>query len=80
MKPRIPALAPLTHIFLSLDLMESSGLNDEIHSYLKTIRENTERLQSLIMCYSMECIKSDLIYCSTNQSSSFLRSKVSDGS
>jgi nitrogen-specific signal transduction histidine kinase len=42
------AVAPLTHIFLSLDLLETSEMNEEIRPYLNIIRENTERLQSLL--------------------------------
>jgi signal transduction histidine kinase len=42
------ATAPLTHIFLSLDLMESNHHDDETRRYLAIIRQNTERLQRLI--------------------------------
>ena len=42
------AIAPLTHIFLSLDLLESSVTNEEVRSYLAIIRQNAERLQSLL--------------------------------
>lgn len=42
------AVAPLTHILLSLDLLEAGELNDEYRSYLAIIRNNAERLQTLI--------------------------------
>lgn len=42
------AVAPLTHIFLSLDLLETSVTNEEIRSYLAIIRQNAVRLQTLI--------------------------------
>jgi hypothetical protein len=42
------AIAPLTHIFLSLDLLEAGPMNDEYRSYLAIIRNNAERLQMLI--------------------------------
>jgi hypothetical protein len=47
---RREAAAPFTHIFLSLDLLESGHQNDENRSYLTIIRKNTERLQRLIQC------------------------------
>jgi hypothetical protein len=42
------AVAPFTHIFLSLDLLETGNLNSEHRSYLAIIRHNAERLQKLI--------------------------------
>ncbi len=48
------AIAPLTHIFLSLDLLESGTLNEEYRSYLAIIRKNAERLQMLITHSSPE--------------------------
>jgi hypothetical protein len=42
------ANAPLAHIFLSLDLLETSSHNEDIKTYLSIIRQNTERLQHLI--------------------------------
>ena len=42
------AVAPLTHIFLSLDLLETCAMDEENRSYLAIIRKNIERLQSLI--------------------------------
>jgi hypothetical protein len=42
------AIAPFTHIFLSLDLLENEMMNDECRSYLAIIRQNTERLKNLI--------------------------------
>jgi signal transduction histidine kinase len=42
------AIAPLTHIFLSLDLLESRMTTEEYRSYLTIIRRNAERLQVLI--------------------------------
>jgi hypothetical protein len=42
------AVAPFTHIFLSLDLMEAGTLNNEQRVYLAIIRQNTERLQKLV--------------------------------
>jgi hypothetical protein len=50
------AVAPLTHIFLSLDLLETSGMNEEIRSYLAIIRQNAERLQSLLQSSPSEKI------------------------
>jgi hypothetical protein len=42
------AVAPFTHIFLALDLLEID-LKDELsHSYLAIIRQNTEKLRQLI--------------------------------
>jgi hypothetical protein len=48
------AAAPFTHIFLSLDLLESNLQSDETRSYLDIIRKNTERLQRLIQCSASE--------------------------
>ena len=42
------AYAPLTHIFLSLDLLETNSYNEENKTYLSIIRQNAERLQKLI--------------------------------
>ncbi|HLA58865.1 MAG TPA: histidine kinase dimerization/phospho-acceptor domain-containing protein [Puia sp.] len=42
------ANAPLAHIFLSLDLLESNTHNEDNKTYLSIIRQNTERLQNLI--------------------------------
>lgn len=42
------AVAPFTHIFLSLDLLENELINDECRSYVAIIRKNTERLKKLI--------------------------------
>jgi hypothetical protein len=42
--------APFTHIFLSLDLLETVPMDPEGHSYLEIIRQNAERLQKLIQC------------------------------
>ncbi len=40
---------PLTHIFLSIQLLETFKLtNEEYQTYLTIIRQNTERLQQLI--------------------------------
>jgi signal transduction histidine kinase len=39
---------PLTHIFLSVQLMETFNDNEEYQTYLTIIRQNTERLQNLI--------------------------------
>jgi signal transduction histidine kinase len=49
-------VAPLTHIFLSLDLLEAGPMNDENRSYLTIIRQNTERLQLLIKRHTSEVI------------------------
>ena len=48
------AVAPFTHIFLSLELLEAGSLNEENRSYLNIIRKNTERLQSLIQLQQPE--------------------------
>jgi hypothetical protein len=45
---QIEANAPLTHILLSLDLLETSEMTNENRCYLAIIRQNIERLQSLI--------------------------------
>ncbi len=45
---RHEANAPLTHIFLSLDLLEMNSYNEENKTYLSIIRQNAERLQHLI--------------------------------
>ena len=50
------AVAPLTHIFLSLDLMEAGSLNEENRAYLTIIRQNAERLQLLIKHQPSEVI------------------------
>ncbi|HEY2650112.1 MAG TPA: histidine kinase dimerization/phospho-acceptor domain-containing protein [Puia sp.] len=42
------ANAPLAHILLSLDLLETNNHNEENKTYLTIIRHNTERLQNLI--------------------------------
>jgi nitrogen-specific signal transduction histidine kinase len=42
------ANAPLAHILLSLDLLETNSYNEENKTYLSIIRQNTERLQNLI--------------------------------
>jgi len=42
------AIAPLTHIFLSLDLLDMSEMNEETRSYIAIIRQNTKRLEKLI--------------------------------
>jgi hypothetical protein len=42
------AVAPFTHIFLSLDLLENEMMNEECRSCLAIIRQNTERLKKLI--------------------------------
>ena len=39
---------PLTHIFLSLNLMESNPMSEEFQDYINIIRQNTERLEQLI--------------------------------
>ena len=39
---------PLTHIFLSIQLLETFNENEEYQTYLTIIRQNTERLQNLI--------------------------------
>ena len=44
----VEATAAITHILLSLDLLEEGMLNEETRSLLTVIRKNTERLQSLI--------------------------------
>jgi hypothetical protein len=48
------ATAAFTHIFLSLDLLESDHQSDENRSYLDIIRKNTERLYRLIQHSSSE--------------------------
>jgi hypothetical protein len=53
------AIAPLTHIFLSLDLLESDLMNEETRSYLMIIRQNLERLQRLIQQLPIE-VKSNI--------------------
>lgn len=40
--------APFTHIFLSLDLLESEMMNEDSRSYLTIIRQHIERLKQLI--------------------------------
>jgi nitrogen-specific signal transduction histidine kinase len=42
------ANAPLAHIILSLDLLETNIHNEDNKTYLSIIRQNTERLQKLI--------------------------------
>ena len=42
------ANAPLAHILLSLDLLETNNNNEDNKTYLSIIRQNTERLQNLI--------------------------------
>jgi hypothetical protein len=41
-------VAPFTHIFLSLDLLENEKMNDDCRSYVAIIRKNMERLRKLI--------------------------------
>jgi nitrogen-specific signal transduction histidine kinase len=42
------ANAPLAHIFLSLDLLETNRHKEDNKTYLSIIRQNTERIQNLI--------------------------------
>ena len=42
------AVAPFTHIFLSLDLLETDIVDEVSRSYLDIIRQNTEKLRQLI--------------------------------
>ncbi len=49
-------VAPFTHIFLSLDLLDACSLNEENRSYLTIIRQNTERLQLLIKQQTSELV------------------------
>jgi hypothetical protein len=39
---------PITHIFLSLDVMEANPLSEEVRDCVNIIRRNTERLEMLI--------------------------------
>ena len=62
------AVAPFTHIFLSLDLLEEGKMNEEILAYLSIIRQNTIRLQNLILLRStpsqlpMVFVKTQLVF------------------
>ena len=42
------ANAPLAHILLSLDLLETNTTNEDNKTYISIIRQNTERLQNLL--------------------------------
>ncbi len=42
------ANAPLAHILLSLDLLETNTNNEDNKTYISIIRQNTERLQNLL--------------------------------
>jgi hypothetical protein len=42
------SVQPFTHIFLSLDLMESNPMSEEFRDCINIIRRNTERLEQLI--------------------------------
>ena len=42
------AIAPFTHIFLSLELLETSDLSEDHRAYVAVIRKNVERLQLLM--------------------------------
>jgi hypothetical protein len=50
------AVAPLTHILLSLDILEAGELSDEFRSFLTIIRNNTERLQLLVKSSTAETV------------------------
>ncbi len=50
------ANAPITHIFLSLDLLDGITANEESRSYLAIIHQNMERLQLLIQHYPGEVV------------------------
>jgi hypothetical protein len=58
------ANAPLAHIFLSLDLLETNSNNEDNNTYFSIIRQNTERIQKLIRNienYKMEKNSSNMI-------------------
>jgi nitrogen-specific signal transduction histidine kinase len=42
------ANAPLAHILLSLDLLETNTNNEDNKTYISIIRQNAERLQNLL--------------------------------
>jgi ABC-type Zn uptake system ZnuABC Zn-binding protein ZnuA len=42
------ANAPLAHILLSLDMLETNNHNEDNKTYISIIRQNTERLQNLL--------------------------------
>ena len=50
------AVAPFTHIFLSLDLLETEIMDEVSRSYLDIIRQNTEKLRLLIHLQKEEAI------------------------
>jgi nitrogen-specific signal transduction histidine kinase len=48
-EPRLSeANAPLAHILLSLDLLETNTNNEDNKTYISIIRQNAERLQNLL--------------------------------
>jgi hypothetical protein len=42
------SIDPLTHIFLSLDLLETNPLSEDVRDCVNIIRRNAERLEQLI--------------------------------